>query len=129
MKWSEEETCKFVELYREAECLWNLASPNYKNKQERQTAIENLVKDMEKHGFGIQEAKQKIKNIRSTYNQEKLKIKKSAKSGAGASDVYIPSLKWFALMEPVMKVGKGEVDVTSNLVSTFFLLNHSLNIH
>lgn len=65
MKWTEEKTLKFVGLYRDSESLWNIASPTYKNKNMRQRAIENLVKDMEKEGFGIQEAKQKIKNIRA----------------------------------------------------------------
>ncbi|KAG8278616.1 hypothetical protein J6590_014171 [Homalodisca vitripennis] len=117
MKWTEEETLKFVELYRDAECLWNLASPTYKNKQMRQAAIDNLVKDMGKEGFGIQEAKQKIKNMRSTYNQELTKIKISTKSGAGSTDIYVPAVKWFAILDPVMKIGRGQSEATSNLES------------
>lgn len=76
MKWSEEETVKFVEMYRESECLWNIASPLYKDKNLRQKAIEAIVNDMKKDEFGVQEAKQKIKKIRSTFNQEMLKSEK-----------------------------------------------------
>lgn len=76
MKFTEEETLKFVQLYREHECLWDMSSPNYKNKTLRQNAIEAIIKEMALPGFGVNEVRNKIKNLRSTYNQEVLKIKK-----------------------------------------------------
>lgn len=97
--------------------MWNIASPLYKDKNLRQKAIEAIVNDMKKDGFGVQEAKQKIKNIRSTFNQEMLKVKKSTKSGAGSADVYIPTLKWFTILEPIMKMVRGSNKTASNLVS------------
>ena len=38
MKWSEEETFIFVELYREHECLWNMIKKIYRNKIMRHKA-------------------------------------------------------------------------------------------
>jgi hypothetical protein len=39
MKWTEDDTYKFVGLYRDYECLWNMSSANYKNEHMRQRAI------------------------------------------------------------------------------------------
>lgn len=69
----------------------------------RSAAYEEIVKYMAKENFHIAELKQKIKNLRCTYNQEVGKIKKSKKSGAGINDVYVPNIKWFALMDSFMK--------------------------
>ena len=44
-------------------------------------------------GFTVQEAKNKIKNLRSTYSQELKKVKQSKKSGL--DEVYQPSLIWY----------------------------------
>lgn len=63
-RWSEETTFKFVSEYVEHECLWNIKSPNYKNKQMKQSAYLDLEKTMNIPGFGEKEIKLKIKNIR-----------------------------------------------------------------
>ena len=33
MRWSEGDIFKFVELYQEHECLWNIMKPSYRNNQ------------------------------------------------------------------------------------------------
>ncbi|KAK4881401.1 hypothetical protein RN001_004720 [Aquatica leii] len=50
-------------------------------------------------GFGNSEIKNKIRALRSTYSQEKKKIKDSKKSGAGSDCIYVPNIKWFALID------------------------------
>lgn len=115
MKFNEEETIRFCELYREFECLWNMASPDYKNKNKRQTAVESIILDMGMPGLGALEVKNKIKNLRSTFNQEALKMRKASKSGAGIEDLYTSSLKWFAILEPIMKIYK---EPSKNTIST-----------
>ncbi|XP_061717525.1 uncharacterized protein LOC133525240 [Cydia pomonella] len=52
-------------------------------------------------GFGAIEVKNKIKNLRSTYQQEIKKIQDSKKSGAGLSNVYTSNVKWLKEMEEV----------------------------
>ncbi|CAH1984390.1 unnamed protein product [Acanthoscelides obtectus] len=73
MKWSEEETMHFVELYSEKECLWKKSSVNYRNKNMRRAAEGDIANRMEKESFGVAELKQKIKIMRTTCNQEALK--------------------------------------------------------
>lgn len=67
MTFSKEDTVKFCELYRDFECLWNMASPDYKNKNKRQNAVESIIIEMGMPGLGALEVKNKIKNIRSTF--------------------------------------------------------------
>lgn len=66
-RWSEETTLKFVSKYLEHECLWNIKSPHYKNKQMKQSAYMELENTMNIPGFGEKEIKLKIKNIRLVY--------------------------------------------------------------
>lgn len=98
-RWNEETTVKFVEAYRDRECLWNTSKNIYKNKQAREAAYTEIEEIMHTDGFGIPEIKNKIRALRSTYSQEKRKIKESKKSGASSDSVYIPNMKWFTLMD------------------------------
>ncbi|CAH2001940.1 unnamed protein product [Acanthoscelides obtectus] len=52
-----------------------------------------------KEGTTIQDINTKINNIRSTYSQEKMKIKKSQGTGSGADDMYTPSVPWFEIAD------------------------------
>ena len=117
MRWSEGDTVKFVELYREHECLWNIMKPSYRNNQMRVRALENIVEEMGIEGFTVADARQKVKSLRNTYNQQLPKIEKSRKSEMGREDVYTPSLKWFHLMDTFMRKTKEKRSSQTNLVS------------
>ena len=119
MKWTEDDTYKFIGLYRDYECLWNMSSANYKNKHMCQRAIEAIMQAMGRKEFGVTEVKQKIKNIRSNYNQEVQKIQESKASGTSLDDVYKPTVKWFDVMDQIMKGSKSRSETQSNLVSKF----------
>lgn len=108
-KWSEADTIKFVQMYAEKECLWNKNSKHYKNKKMRAAAEEDLCKRMHKEGFGSVECKQKIKNIRSTYNQQVIKIRNSKMSGDKPENLFVPTLKWFHIMDGIIK--KSSTDI------------------
>jgi hypothetical protein len=86
--WNDELTCKYVELYKEHECLWNMNSTLYKRKAVRHSALEEIVRKMGLENF----TKQKIKILRVTYQQESHKIDKSLSSGAGLKGVYFCNL-------------------------------------
>nr|XP_022900172.1 uncharacterized protein LOC111413434 [Onthophagus taurus] len=116
MRWAEEETIKFVKLYRDHECLWNKTKPSYKNKNNRLKAIHNIMHVMAKEGFGVTEIKQKIKNIRSTYYQEVQKIKKSAKSAMSQDDIYQPNVKWFTNMDYIMRHSKKPSEIHNKVM-------------
>nr|XP_034173832.1 uncharacterized protein LOC117601323 [Osmia lignaria] len=103
MKWSENETVKFVELYKQHDCLWDITSPSYRNNQMRSGAIELLIRDMEKDGLGPAEIKHKIKILRTQYHNEMRKVEASMRSGAGTEDVYRPRLMWISIMDEFMR--------------------------
>ena len=102
LKLSEAETLKLVELYRDHECLWNNRCDAYKNKQLRNSALQEIVKEMAVEGFNIEEVKTKIKTIRNAYYLELNKIEKSTRSGAGGH-VYVPRVKWFNELNSFIK--------------------------
>ncbi|XP_069693222.1 uncharacterized protein [Periplaneta americana] len=118
-KWSEETTLKFVKEYRQLECLWDVKSPSYRNKAARDAAYMQLAECSKLPGFTVQEAKNKIKNLRSTYSQELKKVKQSKK--VFCDEVYQPSLIWYkeidAFLGPVIASrdtqAAAEVDVSS----------------
>jgi hypothetical protein len=87
-RWNDELTCKYVELYKEDKCLWNTNSTLYRRKDAGQSALEEIVRKMGLENFTTEDAKQKIKSLRATYQQESHKTDKSLNSGAGLEDVY-----------------------------------------
>lgn len=102
-RWNEATTIKFVEEYRERPCLWDIRAAIYKNKQARESAYKEIEDIMGIEGFGVPEIKNKIRALRSTYSQEKKKIKDTMKSGAGSEDIYVPSIKWFKEMDVFLR--------------------------
>jgi hypothetical protein len=85
----------------------------------RQRPIEAIIQAIEREAFGVPKVKQKITNIRSTYNQEVQKILKSRASGFSPDDVYKPTVKWLDIMDQIMKGSKGRSQTRSNLASKF----------
>ena len=117
MRCSEGDSIKFVELYWEHKCLWNIMKPSYRNNEIRVGDLDKIVEEMGIEGFTVAKASQKVKSLRNTYNQELQKIEKSQNSGTGHEDVYIPSLKWFHLMDTFKRKTKEKRSSQSNLVS------------
>jgi len=72
---------------------------------------------MEIEGCTVADARQKVKSLRNTCNQQLQKIEKSRKSGMGREDFYASSLKWFHLMDTFMRKMKEKRLSQSNLVS------------
>lgn len=120
-RWNSETTIKFIEEFRSYECLWNTKSSTYKNKQMRQTSLQKIVEAMNIQGFGIPEAKNKMRNLRSTYYQEKRKIEKSKTSGSGSDEVYVPSLKWYTEMNALLKDVDDSRKTFDNVSMKYFL--------
>ncbi|CAK1592623.1 unnamed protein product [Parnassius mnemosyne] len=118
MKWAESETLKLVELYGEFPCIWDISHRDYKDKNKRNAAYEYIIRAMSKENFGVSELKQKIKNLRCTYNQERIKIKKSQKSGNGSNEVYVPSLKWYYAMDTLLKSITRSTETQDNFEGT-----------
>lgn len=84
-----------MELYEDAECLWNFRHALYKNKNARDAASRNIILQLGIPGFDTNDLKNTIKNIRSTYTQELCKIKRAIKSGMSPDEEYVSHLLWF----------------------------------
>ncbi|KAF5301965.1 hypothetical protein FQA39_LY10535 [Lamprigera yunnana] len=95
------------------ENLLNTFDPNYKNRDLRNAFLQHIAKEMKLEK--VADVTKKIKNLRSTYNQEIIKIAKSKQRGSGTDDEYKPSIKWFDLMDYIMKIIKLKEKITSNL--------------
>ncbi|XP_034174686.2 uncharacterized protein LOC117601680 [Osmia lignaria lignaria] len=102
-KWNNHQMMTFIHLYESHPCLWKSDLSDYKNRDKRQSALENIVAEMNIPNFTLVECKNKIKNLRSHYCQELKKIKNSMKSGAGSEEVYKPSLPWFAALDSFLQ--------------------------
>lgn len=119
-RWTSEQNVKFMKLYKDQTNLWNCLDPTYKNRVLRKASLEHIR--MELGLIDTNEVTKKIKNLRSTYNQEILKIEKSKKSRSGTDEIYKPSIKWFDSMDYIMKIiNLKEEQTTSNLVSILIL--------
>ncbi|GFS36823.1 hypothetical protein NPIL_480711 [Nephila pilipes] len=102
MKWGKTETRKFVELYKEQECLWNI-DVCYKNRQMRLSAFQLIAKQMGIECLTSTDAKLKIENLRGTYNQELAKIAKSVQTASRSNEIYIPNMQWFYIMDAFVR--------------------------
>ncbi|PNF29421.1 hypothetical protein B7P43_G06849 [Cryptotermes secundus] len=94
---------KFINLYKQEECLWNISLLDYKNKEARNLALERIAAAMGLEGFGVSDVKYKIKNIRSSYCQELKKIQFSEASCSSPEDVYRPTVVWFSSLHSFLK--------------------------
>ncbi|CAI6354101.1 unnamed protein product [Macrosiphum euphorbiae] len=95
-------TIEFLEEYQRYPCLWDKSMPDFKNRIKRDHAEEQLLK-ITSGINNVKELRQKIRNIRCTYNQEVAKIKSSMRTGSGSSTVYKPKLAWFSFADSFLK--------------------------
>nr|CAI5870088.1 unnamed protein product [Callosobruchus analis] len=102
-RWNSETTIKFIQEFKSYECLWNHKSVSFKNKLAKDAAYQKIVQEMNIAGFGVPEAKRKMRTLRSTYYQEKKKIQNSMRSGSGSDTVYVPNLHWYKEMDSLLK--------------------------
>jgi hypothetical protein len=94
-KWRDDHTQIVLDLLRNQECLWDFKSENYRNRNIRDKALEEMVKALNIPDLTPEDVKQKIKSIRSRYSCELGKVLQSEKRGAGRGDIYVPKLFWF----------------------------------
>jgi hypothetical protein len=73
--WNDEITCKFVELYKEHERLWNMHSNEYRNKNARQTDLEKMFENIGWENLTTEDSKQKIKSLRAPTNKNLIKLR------------------------------------------------------
>ncbi|KAF0763321.1 MADF domain-containing protein [Aphis craccivora] len=91
----------FLKEYQKYPCLWDKCSADYKNRVKRDHAEEMLLQFTSMPT--IKELRQKIRNIRCTYNQDVVKLKKSMVTGSASNTVYKPKLAWFQFADSLKK--------------------------
>lgn len=90
-KWTTENIICLIELYGNAECLWNPRDKKYKDRYHKQDLWVEICNGIGE-GVSVDEVKRKIKNLVAQFYREKRKYRTYQKSGAAASFVS----KWFA---------------------------------
>ena len=86
--WSSVKTLDFIEEYRKYAVLWGSLDKNYKNREERRSAVQELG---EKYSLDSKSILNKIKCLRSYYHREHSRVLKK-KSGSSADEIYRSSL-------------------------------------
>lgn len=91
MEWTNEKVLQLIEVYREHPLLWDCHLSEYKNRNRRADALNEIALS-----FGVDktEIDRKIKNLLSHFARELKREANSTKSGSGSDNVY--KSKWFA---------------------------------
>ncbi|XP_025406353.1 uncharacterized protein LOC112680473 [Sipha flava] len=101
MEWSKSITTDFIELYHSKPCLWKISSIEYKNKNLKSVAYNELMEFLKSKGLAsanVKEVKSKIQNIRRMVRKERAKVEASRRSGKGTDDLYTPTLWYYDLL-------------------------------
>jgi hypothetical protein len=64
-KWRDDQTQNVLDLLINHECLWDIKSVSYKNRNIRDKAVEEIVRDLNITGLTTEDVKLKIKSIRT----------------------------------------------------------------
>jgi hypothetical protein len=129
------------------ECLWNISSENYRKRDVRQAAVQNIIATLHLT-VTEKELLKKLNHYRSNWTKERRKVENSKRSGSSTDAVYVPKLWYYPhllfLAEQVTPRTSSDslsqplpsVPVTSNFdeftnmfeVSTFIILKH-IKVH
>lgn len=95
--WSKALTSILIEAFRQKPCLWNVKLRNYKNRDQRVTALKAIAAEIRDHDAAVttDDIKKKIDTLRNQFRRELKKVNNSKKSGAGTEDVFVPKLWCF----------------------------------
>ncbi|XP_049939469.1 uncharacterized protein LOC126416045 isoform X2 [Schistocerca serialis cubense] len=88
---------QFISLYREFPELWKIGSEGYRDKKKRALAINKIaeVLRLSQPYITREDVKRKINIVRTTYNRESNKIRKSKQSASSPGEIYVPKLWYF----------------------------------
>jgi hypothetical protein len=85
---SNDRVLKLIELYHGNQCLWDGQRVDYKNRNKKTDAWNNIAEEM---GTPRNIIEAKMHSIRSQFMRERNNVQNSKKSGAGADEVYVPA--------------------------------------
>ena len=96
--WSREATLNLIELYKQLPCLWDVKADIYRDREERASAYNKIVRDLKIDNLTVEEVKRKLGLLRNQHRREMRLITRSMKSGAGKEQVYTPKLWYFDML-------------------------------
>jgi hypothetical protein len=90
---------EFIELYQSFLCLWLVKSKEYSSRNKKGLAYEEMVKKYKEFDPSADRntLMKKINALCTVYKKKLSKVNNSSKFGAGADDIYKPSLWYFDL--------------------------------
>lgn len=92
--WSKEATADLIDLYQNHSILYLASNPNYKNRNMRMQALQDIQQELSKSKFcskqclDIADIKSKIHTLRTQFFKELGKVKRAEASGAGTNYLY-----------------------------------------
>lgn len=107
---------EFIEAYRNFPCLWQIKSNEYKDRNKKNRAYEELLNKYKEvdQSATIQTVKTKIDSLRGSFRKEIRKIKDSLRSGAGEDEVYKPHLWYYEHLLVLLDQGTPRQSVSSH---------------
>ncbi|XP_045502696.1 uncharacterized protein LOC123699725 [Colias croceus] len=84
-----------ISMYRDSPELWDTKAQAYTDKNKRSIALNKITNELKKYDteFTVEKLKRKINTLRSNFNREHTKVKRSLMSGV-MDEVYRPKL-WY----------------------------------
>ncbi|KAL1498404.1 hypothetical protein ABEB36_009210 [Hypothenemus hampei] len=100
MSWSREQCELLIDEYQKYPCLYAVKSNLYKNKHARNKALESITSILKsiKPNVTLNEIKQKLAGLKSTFLAEHKKSLNSKVSGVGEDQIYTPSIWYYKRM-------------------------------
>ncbi|XP_028163587.1 uncharacterized protein LOC114355108 [Ostrinia furnacalis] len=98
-RWGERDTLKLIEQYKKYDFLWDYESKLYKNTVARKKAFEAILEELKPSipDLKVTDVRSKIKNLRTSYYQEKRKM-----AIAKANNKPSKPLRWFSAFNTIM---------------------------
>lgn len=93
-EWSKELLIEFISCYKQYNCLWQLKSKEYTNRNLKNRAYQCLVQLVQPHfpSANTDFVKNKIQNLRNAFRKETKKVEVSKRSGRSTDELYEPNL-------------------------------------
>ena len=90
----------FIEAYRQYPCLWKVTSDEYRDRNKRDEALNNLLLMTRETipGADIKFLKNRIESLKQSFRRELRKVKDSMKSGTSEKSVYKPRLWYYDIL-------------------------------
>lgn len=108
--YSHELLTEFIEAFRNNPCLWKIRSNDYKDKNLKLQAYNNLLEIIRKveRDATIENVKKKINSLRAGFRKEHKKVQDSKKTGSGTDQVYVPKLWYYSQLEFLKDQAQGK---------------------